>query len=715
MERLKNPFFLGVSSLVLSFAIFSFATAQSLTRINFLPQASDPVTCNASNRGGLYFSSSTGELKVCNGSWSAIGGSGTNYFTLSGTSLYPTSTAYMFGVATTTPGYNLTVDGTGYFSGTVKVGTPTVASDAATKTYVDTAVLGAGTNYFTLSGTSLYPTSTAYKLGIGTTTPSQTLSVVGTSTFSGRIGLGIVTTPTASLQIEAPSGVVAVRLKGEASSVMDTLILTGYNNVVQWNIDGIGIQTFSGNNGHIKINTTPWSIKDIYGGANLQIAQFGGAFSSGGFVVTTDRNWTYTSGEHNNANITGTFAPTSGTGTFNGWVFSNTINQTGGADGITRGVYINPTLTSASNFRAIETERGDVRIGTTSGNVGIGIASATALTTKFAIKASSTSANDSALNITNSNNASLLYVQNDGMIGVGTTTLTAKLVLQTSSSVTTDYALKILDSANSETVVINNKGYIGIASSSPGYYLTVNGTGYFSQPITVGTPTDASHAATKAYVDSAAGTNWILSAGRLYPSSTGWSVGIATTTFASSTYKLVVAGDVLIGDGVGTDLVVGPNGTGKIDAGTIDPIYTIGGTRYATYMAGMTGVKEETTGQVSVKCKVKGEKCSTIIDFKNLKEGSDLWLFSRTANIKKNFSRMVALLTPAFDGRVWYEKDEDALKLTIYGTQAGEVSYRLTAPRFDFESWSNRPEDGEHAGFNLDLLILPDGRVLKTQ
>ena len=32
----------------------------------------------------------------------------------------------------------------------------------------------------------------------------------------------------------------------------------------------------------------------------------------------------------------------------------DTINQTGGANGITRGLYVNPTLTSAVDYRAIE-------------------------------------------------------------------------------------------------------------------------------------------------------------------------------------------------------------------------------------------------------------------------------------------------------------------------------------------------------------------------
>lgn len=59
----------------------------------------------------------------------------------------------------------------------------------------------------------------------------------------------------------------------------------------------------------------------------------------------------------NNVNINGTitFSPTSGTATYTGLSLTDTINQTGGANGITRGLYINPTLTAAADFRAIET------------------------------------------------------------------------------------------------------------------------------------------------------------------------------------------------------------------------------------------------------------------------------------------------------------------------------------------------------------------------
>lgn len=55
-----------------------------------------------------------------------------------------------------------------------------------------------------------------------------------------------------------------------------------------------------------------------------------------------------------------TFAPTSGVGQFINLAIKGTINQTGGANGITRGVYVNETLTAASDWRAIETTAGQI-------------------------------------------------------------------------------------------------------------------------------------------------------------------------------------------------------------------------------------------------------------------------------------------------------------------------------------------------------------------
>jgi hypothetical protein len=63
---------------------------------------------------------------------------------------------------------------------------------------------------------------------------------------------------------------------------------------------------------------------------------------------------TPTSGAAQNIQSLITFAPTSGTATYTDLDLFSTINQTGGANGITRGLYIRPTLTAAADWRSIE-------------------------------------------------------------------------------------------------------------------------------------------------------------------------------------------------------------------------------------------------------------------------------------------------------------------------------------------------------------------------
>ena len=127
-----------------------------------------------------------------------------------------------------------------------------------------------------------------------------------------------------------------------------------------------------------------------------------------------------------------------------------------------------------------------------------------------------------------------------------------------------------------------------------------------------------------------------------------------------------------------------PNGTSninKLTVGTVDPEYIIEGKKYATYVSDFAGgVRVETSGIVTV-----GPERKCVIDFANLEKGSDLWLFWQTSN--KNIDDLAVLLTPNFQGSVWYKKSGS--KLIIYGKGEGEVSYRLTLPRKDYENWGN--------------------------
>jgi len=134
----------------------------------------------------------------------------------------------------------------------------------------------------------------------------------------------------------------------------------------------------------------------------------------------------------------------------------------------------------------------------------------------------------------------------------------------------------------------------------------------------------------------------------------------------------------------------------KLTVNTIDPLYTISGVSYATYVPSIVGgVKEEVTGTVRL-------NSDYTIDFKNLKRGSNLWLFYQTTDFGGEMENLQIILTPSFNGNVWYEKNPLENTLTIYGEASGEVSYRLTANRFDWRDWSNYADNESSGGFIIE-------------
>jgi len=157
----------------------------------------------------------------------------------------------------------------------------------------------------------------------------------------------------------------------------------------------------------------------------------------------------------------------------------------------------------------------------------------------------------------------------------------------------------------------------------------------------------------------------------------------------------------IIGDLTTDGNVTVGGGTGKLDVGTVDPPYTINGEKYATYLSGMIGVKEETTGSLTTNEYIENIGYRKTINFNNQANGSDLWLFSKTTNLKDNLSRMSVLLTPNSQAKTWYEIDKNNNTLYIYSSAPGNISYRFSAPRFDDAKWQNTRTAGVE-GFVLN-------------
>ena len=93
-------------------------------------------------------------------------------------------------------------------------------------------------------------------------------------------------------------------------------------------------------------------------GANMTTGAIAGVT-----VSNRGTSLTGTSGAQRSLEVVDTFAPASGTATYAALSLVPTINQTG--SGITRGLYINPTLTAAADFRALESTNGSWILGGT--------------------------------------------------------------------------------------------------------------------------------------------------------------------------------------------------------------------------------------------------------------------------------------------------------------------------------------------------------------
>lgn len=240
---------------------------------------------------------------------------------------------------------------------------------------------------------------------------------------------------------------------------------------------------------------------------------------------------------------------------------------------------------------------------------------------------------------------------------------------------------------------------IGIGTVAPAYKLDVSGSINGTQVCIAGVcqsswPTGSlTGSGTVNYL-----TKWtaVSTLGNSSIYDNGVNVGIGVS---SPSYKLDVASGGSTTARIGsasTDTVLIGGGTGKITVGTIDPVYNIDGEKYATYMTGMTGIKEETTKALQLT--KKEDYFEGVIDFKNSKKGTDDWIFYQATDFGKDWNNLTILISKNFKGDVWYNKDLENKRVVIYSDSVdlvsdSEVSIRLTAPRFDHVNWTNFSKD----------------------
>jgi len=136
----------------------------------------------------------------------------------------------------------------------------------------------------------------------------------------------------------------SLRFAGLSTDYSASGIVTGNSFTVGGSSNNL---TIGGSSGLVTISSTSTSNIAIHNTVNA-------ATSTAGIVIGNATAFAQTSGTRDYINYNSGFAPTSGTAVHNQFAFSGTFNQTGGANGITRGLYLNQTLTAVADFRGIE-------------------------------------------------------------------------------------------------------------------------------------------------------------------------------------------------------------------------------------------------------------------------------------------------------------------------------------------------------------------------
>ena len=258
--------------------------------------------------------------------------------------------------------------------------------------------------------------------GSGTTNSStlETLNGNKINTFTikdnGNVGIG-TSTPSSKLVIDlgGTSGSdVAIQTKGSIPGVTGNRTTFSVNNNGRLTAGDVGVGTPSSTLGHI--------LAAPHGSTNAFNVQSGG-LSQGLFFINTDGSFSL-----GNPVIGGGYFESNGTNTFRFYGANSGQSQKIGING---GV---PTAT---------------------------------------LHIQGSGSTNYSLKVDNSVSSPLLYVKNDGNVGIGTATPDSKLVIKGSDSSSSNFGLKVQDSGGTNNLVVKNNGNVGINISNPSYQLEV--------------------------------------------------------------------------------------------------------------------------------------------------------------------------------------------------------------------------------------------------
>lgn len=303
----------------------------------FTGMAADPSV--GTMTGGLYYNSSSNSFRWHNGtSWQNLGSGGGG----------GGGSGDVVGPASATDGAPVLFDGT--TGKLVKNSTPTGTGNPVLQTSptLTTPTLGVAT------------ATSVNKVAFTAPATGSTLTIADGKTLTANNSLTLAGTDSTVMTFPSTSASVA---RTDAAQTFSGVQTFGGGALYIGSAGGTApyLFSFSGNS-----DTTPSA-----GGLGLTVYNYATGNTEYG-VSFRGASITATSGDSRAIHVARAFAPTSGTATWSQMSIQPTINQTGGANGVTRGLYINPTVTAAADFRALEVASGkslfsgDVQLGSSS-------------------------------------------------------------------------------------------------------------------------------------------------------------------------------------------------------------------------------------------------------------------------------------------------------------------------------------------------------------
>jgi len=243
----------------------------------------------------------------------------------------------------------------------------------------------------------------------------------------------------------------------------------------------------------------------------------------------------------------------------------------------------------------------------------------------------------------------------------------------------TGYTSGAVDVANQERLRITSTGNVGIGLTNPGAKLDLSGEVNYLKTAGVQSTILGSSGNVMVMADNS---------GNLY------SVTPSTFFSTSTAAFLPLAGGTMSGSiamGANNITGIGTLTASKITASTFDPLYTINGINYSTYAPAVAGgVREEYIGKIKIDKAINDGVYEAVLDFDNLKTGSDLWLWRKVVDFNKD--NVDIAITPYGDfARVYYLIENNHL---IFRSDSKiEISYRLIGRRFDWRDWGTLSDD----------------------